>query len=322
MGNLGVEWCEDDFWVIDTAYYVSQKRHDLDLRYLYYLISFVGLNHLKDGTSNPSLTREAFYAQFFPVPPLKEQNCISQFLATLDSKIELNRRMSITLEELARAIFNSWFVDFDSETGHEESPSKVPFAQIASIVRDTIDPANFPDELFEHYSIPSFDDGHLPKIEAGAAIKSNKFIVPADAVLLSKLNPRIPRIWLPDVRGYHRSICSTEFLVLRPSEVTREYLYGLCTSEMFLNEFEMMVTGTSNSHQRVKPEFLERKVVVTPDAPLMERFTEVVAPMHRGVALNLRENETLAQLRDVLLPKLLSGEIRIKQAAKTVEAAL
>ena len=113
QGPLGVEWCDKDFWVIDTAYYASTLTPDLDLKYLYHLVKYVGLNHLKDGTSNPTLSRDTFGAQLFPLPPLAEQKAIATVLGALDDKIELNRRMNATLEAMARALFHSWFVDFD-----------------------------------------------------------------------------------------------------------------------------------------------------------------------------------------------------------------
>jgi restriction endonuclease S subunit len=113
QGPLGVEWCEVDYWVIDTAYSLALRRSDVDLKYAYFLIKFVGLNHLKDGTSNPSLSRDTFGAQALPLPPLPIQHAIAHILGKLDDKIELNRRMNETLEAMARALFQSWFVDFD-----------------------------------------------------------------------------------------------------------------------------------------------------------------------------------------------------------------
>ena len=113
QGPLGVEWCSSDFWVIDTAYYLVLLTDDVDLKYAYYLIKYVGLNHLKDGTSNPSLSRDTFKSQYFPIPPLEKQKSIVRIICSLDDKIELNRQMNETLEAMARAIFQSWFVDFD-----------------------------------------------------------------------------------------------------------------------------------------------------------------------------------------------------------------
>jgi type I restriction enzyme, S subunit len=131
MGPLGVEWCDGDFWVIDTAYFVKPKTQALDLKFFYFLTKYVGLDHLKDGTSNPSLSRDTFYAQLFPHPPLSEQRAIALVLGALDDKIELNRRMNEALETLAGALFQSWFVNFDpvrASGGHfqDSTIGKIP----------------------------------------------------------------------------------------------------------------------------------------------------------------------------------------------------
>ncbi|MEV4536274.1 restriction endonuclease subunit S [Asanoa sp. NPDC049518] len=97
QGPLGVEWVNGDFWVIDTAYALEPITNDVDLKFSYYLIKHVGLNHLKDGTSNPSLGRDTFASQLFPLPPIEEQQRIAKTLGALDDKIASNRR-AISLE--------------------------------------------------------------------------------------------------------------------------------------------------------------------------------------------------------------------------------
>ena len=247
-------------------------------------------------------------------PSKTEQRAIAHILGTLDDKIELNRRMNETLEAIARALFKSWFNDTD-ETEIPRGWREGKVEELATLSRETIDPSEFPNETFDHYSIPAFDEGRLPKAEPGGQIQSNKFIVPANAVLLSKLNPRIPRVWLPSISKSHRSICSTEFLVAIPQPgVSREYLYGLFSSQSFLELFSTLVTGTSGSHQRVKPEYLTAIDMLTPPKKLIGRFTETVAPIYQRTAQNIEESRTLSTLRDTLLPKLITGELRIRDA--------
>jgi type I restriction enzyme S subunit len=131
------------------------------------------------------------------------------------------------------------------------------FNDIVTLSRDGINPGDFPAEVFDHYSIPAFDEGRQAKREIGEAIKSNKFVVKPDAVLLSKLNPRIERVWLPFPDGRCRSVCSTEFLVLYAKDpFSREFVAGLVTSTSFQEVFVTLVTGTSGSHQRVQPDSL------------------------------------------------------------------
>jgi len=108
----GVQFSREPFFVIDTAYYVVPKTK-LDMRWLYYAIQHHKLGEVDDGSPIPSTTRAAVYMLDLDVPPDSEQRAIAHILGTLDDKIELNRRMSETLEAMARAHFKSWFVDFD-----------------------------------------------------------------------------------------------------------------------------------------------------------------------------------------------------------------
>ena len=112
QGPLGVEWCSSGCWVIDTAYYVTPRTSEIDLRYFYYVVKYVGLNHLKDGTSNPGLSRETFGDLLIPVPPIAIQHAIAELLTDLDYKIELNQKTNRSLEAIARAVFKAWFIDF------------------------------------------------------------------------------------------------------------------------------------------------------------------------------------------------------------------
>jgi type I restriction enzyme S subunit len=136
-------------------------------------------------------------------------------------------------------------------------------------------------------------------------------------VLLSKLNPRIPRIWLPANRRERRAVCSTEFLVVQPRPGAQvEFVYSLLGSASFLNVFATLVTGTSGSHQRVKPEHFLAMKTLLPPAEITACFSEITGPIFQGIAGNLAESQTLATVRDTLLPGLLSGEVRVKKIEK------
>jgi type I restriction enzyme S subunit len=108
----GVQFSPGPFFVIDTAYYVRPKS-ELDMRWLYYAIKYHELGAIDDGSPIPSTTRAAVYVRELDVPPVEEQRAIGRILGALDDKIELNRQMNETLEAMARALFKSWFLDFD-----------------------------------------------------------------------------------------------------------------------------------------------------------------------------------------------------------------
>lgn len=267
------------------------------------------VDHAGHGTGR--LLTDLLKGMQVSLPPVSEQEAIVRIFGALDDKIELNRQMNETLEALAQTLFKNWFVDAAAiklPKGWREGT----VGEIANLSRDGINPGEFPDEVFAHYSIPAFDEGKSPKQEKGDTIKSNKFIVPPECVMVSKLNPRIPRIWMPDVTGENRAVCSTEFLLAIPQAgASREFLYCLFSDESFVAKFATMVTGTSGSHQRVKPESLLAMDVIIPSPSAMQEFTDAVAPMLQRSSHNIAESRTLAKLRDALLPKLLSGELRV-----------
>jgi type I restriction enzyme, S subunit len=262
----------------------------------------------------------------FPVsvPPLLIQQRIADILSAYDRLIENSHRRIQILEEMAHALYREWFVHFRFP-GHEKltrvaSPlGKIPkgwegrFGDLATINRDSINPFDFPSVWFEHFSIPSFDNGRQPSIELGDTILSGKYCIDASCVLLSKLNPRIPRIWLPIPSGQRRAITSTEFLVLKPkSGVTREFIYSKCCSAEFAGQFGSLAIGTSTSHQRVKPENLLALLSAVPDQKTIAQFTKIIAPM-LAMSQQLRaENQILRRTRDLLLPRLLSGQVNLE----------
>ncbi len=343
----------DRYLISQSQMKLTVDESKADGLFLYYLFSsseqqdYIQRNAIQTGVphTNLGILRNTPLL----LPSLAEQRAIAHILGTLDDKIELNRRMNETLESMARAIFKSWFVDFhpvkrnqarkrdqtatSSEAlakedalfpgSFEDSPlGKIPkgwrvgkMSELISLSREALNPRDSPDEAFDHYSIPAFDEGHWPKEEKGEQIKSNKLVVRRNSVLLSKLNPRIPRVWLPTVTAAGRSIASTEFLVALPHEpFGREYIYGLFTSQNILEVFETLVTGTSGSHQRVQAESMLATGVIVPTADCVQCFARTVGPLYTEAAANISESRTLAAIRDALLPRLISGEIRVKDA--------
>jgi type I restriction enzyme S subunit len=301
-------------------------------RFFYYLLLTIDFNEIAAGTALPYINIGDLEKLSILLPPLPKQRAIAHILGTLDDKIELNHRMNQTLEAMAQALFKSWFVDFEPfrDQGMQDSPlGEIPVGwrigrvnDIAMLHRESISPSGSPNEIFNHYSIPAFDEGQMPKAETGDQIRSNKFQISYEAVLISKLNPRFPRVWLPCDSGSGRSVCSTEFLVVTPkNNMGREYLYSLFSLDSFLAIFSTLVTGTSSSHQRVRPEDLMAIDVVIPPERVTTSFSHRVRPLLTLVNHNLAQNGTLSSIRDTLLPKLLSGEIRVKDAEKFVERA-
>ena len=108
----GIHYSSKPFFAIDTAFYLKPRR-EMDVRWAYYQLLTQDINGMDSGSAIPSTSRDEFYSLPLLLPPPPEQRAIAHILGTLDDKIELNRRMNETLEAMARALFKSWFVDFD-----------------------------------------------------------------------------------------------------------------------------------------------------------------------------------------------------------------
>jgi type I restriction enzyme, S subunit len=344
-----VSYTAVDYWPLNTALYVTDF-HGNDERFAYYFLKHFDFRVFNSGSAQPSLNRNFVHPVLVSVPPLPEQRAIAHILGTLDDKIELNRRMSETLEAMARALFKSWFVDFDPVRAKAEGrdpglpepladlfPARLVDSELGEVpegwsvgyigdlldqVREPTNPMESPSATFRHFSLPAFDDGRSPANELGANIKSLKSRVSPDSILLSKLNPEIERVWLVDVAPEDRAVCSTEFLVLRPRDsFGRAYAYCLLRSPTFRNRIEGLVTGTSKSHQRAHAGAILDLPGLIPPKPTVAAFERVASPWLIRTLTSRRESGTLASLRDTLLPKLISGELRVKDAERFVEAA-
>ncbi|MCY4198745.1 MAG: restriction endonuclease subunit S [Gammaproteobacteria bacterium] len=299
------------------------------------------------GSTFPNVSAEQLGMIPWPSLELEEQHAIAEILGTLDDKIELNRRMNETLETIAHGIFKDWFVDFGPTRAkaegrapylppelwelfpaafdNEGKPTGWQMYTLSDLVhhhRATLSPSAHPDCIYEHYSIPAYDAGNEPAIDLGDSIKSNKTIVPQGAVLLSKINPEIERVWLPNTNSGAPRIASTEFLALTPlAPATSSVLYCLFRSSYFRAQMTARVTGTSKSHQRVPPKSLLACEVLVANPTLLDMFDRKVSPMMNRLLSNRRESSELVKTRDVLLPKLVSGEIHLQDAEKIVESA-
>jgi len=336
----GINYSKSPFFVIDTAYYVKPKS-PMNMRWLYYTMTHHKLGSIDDGSPIPSTTRAAVYVRNFKIPNDDTQMSIAKILGDLDDKIDLLLELNRTLESIAQAVFRAWFVDFEpvrakaagatsfrgmpqelfdslpdnfepSEIG--EIPLGWAVGRVADVVklsRTSIKPYENADQIYQHFSLPAYDRNQEADLELGSTIKSGKYAVPKDSVLFSKLNPRIPRVWLPrlEVEGYQQ-IESTEFLVCIAREGwSRPYAYCLFTQPPFIDGLTKQASGTSNSHQRVKPDQFEAVKVPVPPQALRDYFAGVGSDLLNRVIGNREERGSLASLRDTLLPKLVSGEL-------------
>ena len=278
------------------------------------------------------------------VPPLPEQCAIAHILGTLDDTIELNRRMNETLEATARALFKSWFVDFEPvraqvagrATGLPKSisplcPSEmfrveardVPvgwctgtLADVAIARRHNVTPADCGDQT------PYIGLEHMPRrsIALGAwgsagSVKSAKSRFERGDILFGKLRPYFHKVGIAPVDG----VCSTDIVVIAPkSPEWSAFVSATASSDGFVTYTDQTSTGTRMPWTSWKA--MSQYAICVPPRELASAYQEAVQPALDHIVANIHSNVTLASLRDALLPKLISGELCAAQAERAVEA--
>ena len=183
--------------------------------------------------------------------------------------------------------------------------------EIATISTKSINPTKNSDLYLEHYSIPAFDEQHYPVFEYSKEIKSNKYILTTNSVMISKLNPNTKRICRPLCLS-ENPVCSTEFIVyeaVNPNH--KDFLYSLIDSQAFSDYLCTHTTGSTNSRQRATPKTTLDFPCILPTEEIIACFCGIVTPMYEQIATGIVENQRLSALRDTLLPKLMNGEIDV-----------
>lgn len=233
---------------------------------------------------------------------------ISGLLGALDAKIESNR----TVIEIASTLLEDYSILWGSSL-----PLTV-LNGLAGALRKTTNPGKLADPLVDHYSLPAFDAMQWPERVQPGDIKSNKIVVSRNAVLVSRLNPRIDRSWWVEVADSVMGIASTEFACLTAeTDAELANVWLAVRHPMFQDSLRHRVTGTSGSHQRVRPE--DVMSIEVPDFRQLDAGRSgAVLSLLRACTRARREIEKLANLRDTLLPELMSGRIRVPEVREAM----
>ena len=248
------------------------------------------------------------------VPPFDIQNRIASFLDTIDRKIETNNRINGNLLEQAQALYRDWFLDGMHFSEEEKGSWQITtLGDIAEMKTTVFNPLKNPDVVVEHYSIPAYDETHFPVFEKACGIKSNKYKISSDSILISKLNPDTKRIWRP-LCVSNVPVCSTEFLVYEARDKRfRDFLFSVLDSKEFSDYLCSHVTGSTGSRQRAVPKDTLDFTVRLPNEAIIKEFCDMVTPIYDLIASNELENQKLKTMRDRLLPRLMSGELDVSE---------
>lgn len=353
LGRKGVVgsvyFVRGDYWPHDTTLWVK-NFHGNDPLFTYYFFRSRAsdLAALDVGSANPTLNRNHVHPIKTLWPPLKEQQGIAALLCLLDDRIALLRETNATLEAIAQALFKSWFVDFD--------PVRAKQQGLAPEGMDDATAALFPDgfEELERGRVPkgwtliplseAFEINPSRKLKKGetapyldmASVSTQGHVVGTQIerefgsgtkfvngdTLLARITPCLENgktayvDCLPDSQtGWG----STEFVVLRPRPpLPPYYAYLLCRHAAF-REFAIQSMSGTSGRQRIQNDVLGRYPVAVPPPALADAFGQVVNGLQSKIAANHAQAQTLSTLRDTLLPRLISGQLRLPEAEAILE---
>ena len=284
----------------------------VDAHFLYYLMVHTGVAHLVEGSALPYLRQSDLERIPVCVPPNDEQRRIAGVLGALDDKIESNQTVVTRAEQLIDEIAKQKATDLPT----------VALSEVCSLSKSTWKPDTSSDQTVHLFSLPAFDGGAVPEQVPVSSIKSNKTLMDRPGILVSRLNPRISRMWWVETDATPVSVCSPEFAYLTAGD-----MHGLtCTwlavrSPEFRGEIVDRVTGTSGSHQRVRPADL--MTIGVPDYRSLAEHTQMtVLTLLHLLSARRQQSVALAELRDALLPELMSGRMRVDKAGCLVSEAL
>ncbi|MFH1892666.1 MAG: restriction endonuclease subunit S [Candidatus Zixiibacteriota bacterium] len=345
----GIHYSPEPFYVIDTAFYLEPKQ-EIDLRWAYYCLLTYDINGMDSGSAIPSTSRESFHRLPVRVPPLIEQQAIACILGAFDDKIELNRRMNRTLEATARAIFRSWFADFGpvhAKAAGQQPPGLKP--EIAALFSDAFEDSEL-GEIPAGWQVRPIGDvvqvlgGGTPSTKESDYWEDGirPFCTPkdmsslTDPVLLGTERhltdeglAKVSSGQLPVGTVLLSSRAPIGYLAIAetPVSINQGIIAMVCDDELpnlyvlhwtNANMERIIANANGSTFLEISKRNFRPITAVIPKQDILHRFTQIVEPLHQRVVSSLRQILHLADLRDTLLPKLVSGELRVPDAERIV----
>ena len=314
VGRVGaycgnVYQCKNKCWVSDNAISVSANEL-VDDNYLYYLMSSLDFHHYHIGGAQPLITQDIIGGFEIFLPPLEEQRRIAGILGAIDDKIENNRRINDNLEQQSQALYKQWFVDNRKDDWEEKQLGEIALHITDGVHNTVIDSPNGEYYLLSCKNIKSgqlFIGSNERRIDHETFTKLRKRTRLSQGDILVTSVGTVGEMYLvnesPTNYEFQRSVA-----IIKPNQdiISSYFLYAALLYQR--NEIKHLAHGAVQ--QCIFISDLKEYSLIVPNKDDISAFDAVVAPMFNKIGELQKENETLATLRDTLLPKLMSGEIK------------
>ncbi|MDN7047777.1 restriction endonuclease subunit S [Lactiplantibacillus plantarum] len=300
---------------------LSNFKSNVDPLFLYYLLSTKKQELLSYGAGNgstmPIITKSMFSKLEIKLPSVKVQRKLVACLSLLDDKIELNQQINKNLLKLINNIYlREYFANPQVALADH-----VALSDLIQTKTKTFNPKKTSETLVNHFSMPAFDEDQYPIIDKVTSIKSNKNIVEPFSVLVSKMNPQVKRVWLPNISDKILNVASTEFLTFTADSAEMQaFIFAIVNNKSYKQFLMSNTTGSTNSRQRVLPR-VAYSFEIAFNRIKAERLGELLVPFLEKIKLTKSEIQRLKKLRALLLPKLLSGSINLSSMEEAMKNA-
>ncbi|HHU7239406.1 TPA: restriction endonuclease subunit S, partial [Escherichia coli] len=299
------------FWCIDTAYYILPNPSKYDFVFLFYLLKTLGLEELNEDSAVPGLNRDTAYSQEILLPSLPEQKAIASVLSSLDDKIDLLHRQNKTLESMAETLFRQWFI-LDSTGVSVSIDQIIDFNPKRTLIKSQdatyLDMAGLSTVIFRangYYRRPFSSGTKFTKRDT----------------LLARITPCLENgkaAYIDFLDDNETGWGSTEFIVMRPKKEIHPFIsYIMCRNPDFKEYAESCMEG-STGRQRVNLDHLKKFNVNLPTEASLRIINELLDSFESKLINNSKQIDSLEKLRDTLLPKLMSGEVRVQYAEEAI----
>jgi type I restriction enzyme S subunit len=320
------------FWVNNHAHILKGNDSFLNDWIVYYIAN-LDINPYISGAVQPKLNKGALLSIPIVMPELEEVKAIANILSALDDKIENNLAMNKTLEDMAMALYKHWFVDFgpfqegnfiDSELGPIPEGWEVKRLDEVAIKKSESFDFKIVDEVV-FVNTGDVQEGRFlhseKKSKIGLPGQAKKAISKGD-ILYSEIRPKNKRYAFVtfDSSAY---VVSTKFMIINPKEnILNKLLYRILTMQSTVDNFKSIAEGRSGTFPQITFDAISDFEIILPPLEIQKEFQKLVSPMEMKQDEIHGENQTLTKLRDTLLPKLISGEVRLAAFEEEITAAL
>jgi type I restriction enzyme S subunit len=307
-GTIGqVFYADGAYWPLNTTLYVQDFKGN-DAKFVYYFLQQLDWEKFSDKSAVPGVNRNDIHQERVSFPILDEQKAIAAVLSSLDDKINLLHRQNKTLEAIAETLFRQWFVE-EAKEDWEEGKLENVISVKGGTTPSTKEPEYWngdihwtsPRDLSNHNAVFIFDTKR--KITEKGLSQISSGLLPIGTVLLSSRAPigylAITEIPIAINQGYIAIVCNKLIL--------NYFIYLWCKANME----DIKNSGNGSTFEEIsKSNFKKLRLVIPPEKKLKE-FSEVISPIFEKIRMNQKQIKILEKLRDTLLPKLMSGEVRV-----------